>query len=213
MSSLDLLLSLDPASLCLLFWFTLIFDVPRYVISLAVIAILDRKDLAPADFTTSAIVAGHNEADNIRSCIESIDADQIVVIDDGSTDDMWSVVEQLLSEGRVHKAIRLPVRSSKVTAVNIGLAHCTGEIVFIVDADTVLEPGAIDAALPHFADPQVAGVSCNIEVANESTSLTTRFQAIEYAISISMGRQIGDALDLVANVSGAMGALDRKSVV
>jgi poly-beta-1,6-N-acetyl-D-glucosamine synthase len=204
--SLDLLLSLDPASLALLFWFTLMFDVPRYVISLVVISIFERKKLPPLRLTTSAIVAGHNEANSIRACVESINADQIIVVDDGSTDDMWKIVEQLKAEGLVHKAIRLPKRSSKITAINLALEECTGEIVFIVDADTVLEPGAIDAALPYFADPKVGGVSCDLKVENESASLTTRFQAVEYAMAISMGRQVADALDLMPNVSGACGA-------
>jgi hypothetical protein len=45
--SLYLLLSLDPASLALLFWFTLAFDVPRYVISVIVISIFERRALQP----------------------------------------------------------------------------------------------------------------------------------------------------------------------
>jgi hypothetical protein len=81
MNSLYLLLSLDPASLTLLFWFTLMFDLPRYVISIGVVAIFARKDLPAVSFTTSAIVAGHNEAGTIRACVESIDADQIIVVD------------------------------------------------------------------------------------------------------------------------------------
>jgi biofilm PGA synthesis N-glycosyltransferase PgaC len=212
MISLDFLLSLDPISIALLFWFTLLFDVPRYVISLAVISLLGRKKPPPARLTTSAIVAGHNEARTIRRCVESIEADQIILVDDGSTDGMCGIVKQLKAEGLVDKVYCLPIRSSKITATNLALAECKGEIVFIVDADTVLAPGAIAAALPYFADPEVGGVSCNLKVANESASLTTRFQAIEYAISISMGRQVSDALDLVPNVSGAFGAFRRSAL-
>jgi biofilm PGA synthesis N-glycosyltransferase PgaC len=212
MISLDFLLSLDPISIALLFWFTLLFDVPRYVISLAVISLLDRKQPPPLRLTTSAIVAGHNESRTIRRCVESIEADQIVLVDDGSTDGMCGIVKQLKAEGLVDKVYCLPIRSSKITATNLALAECTGEIVFIVDADTVLAPGAIAAALPYFADPEVGGVSCNLKVANESASLTTRFQAIEYAISISMGRQVSDALELVPNVSGAFGAFRRSAL-
>jgi biofilm PGA synthesis N-glycosyltransferase PgaC len=213
MNSLYLLLSLDPASLALLFWFTLAFDVPRYMISLAVISILKKRDLPPLQLTTSAIVAGHNEVQSIRACVASIEADQIIVVDDGSTDGMWRVVEALRSEGLVHKAIRLPIRSSKVTAINVALKYCTGEIVFIIDADTTLERGAIAAVLPHFADPRVGGVSGELKVANESATLTTRFQAIEYAIAISMGRQVSDALDLMPNVSGAFGGFRRSALL
>jgi biofilm PGA synthesis N-glycosyltransferase PgaC len=212
MISLDFLLSLDPASIALLFWFTLLFDVPRYVIGLAVISFFKRKKLPPVRLTTSAIVAGHNEALAIRRCVESIEADQIIVVDDGSTDGMCHVVKQLKLEGLVDKIFCLPVRSSKITAINLALAECTGEIVFIVDADTVLAPGAIAEALPYFADPAVGGVCCNLEVANEDATLTTRFQAIEYAISISMGRQVSDALDLLPNISGAFGAIRRSAL-
>ena len=212
MISLDFLLSLDPISIALLFWFTLLFDVPRYVIGLAVISFLGRKKLPPIRLTTSAIVAGHNEARAIRRCVELIEADQIVVVDDGSTDGMCQIVHQLKAEGLVDKVFCLPVRSSKITAINLALAECTGEIVLIIDADTMLAPGAIAEALPYFADPEVGGVCCNLKVANESVSLTTRFQAIEYAISISMGRQVSDALDLLPNISGAFGAIRRSAL-
>jgi cellulose synthase/poly-beta-1,6-N-acetylglucosamine synthase-like glycosyltransferase len=212
MISLDFLLALDPISIALLFWFTLLFDVPRYVIGLAVISLLGRKKLPPVRLTTSAIVAGHNEANAIRRCVESIEADQIIVVDDGSTDGMWHIVKQLQAEGLVDKAFCLPVRSSKITAINLALTECTGEVVLIIDADTVLSPGAIAEALPYFADPAVGGVCGNLKVANESASLTTRFQAIEYAISISMGRQVSDALDLLPNISGAFGAIRRSAL-
>lgn len=212
MNSLYLLLSLDPASLALLFWFTLVFDVPRYVMSLIVISIFETKKLPPLRLTTSAVVAGYNEANSIRACVESINTDQVIVVDDGSTDGMWKIVEQLKAEGLVHKAIRLPTRSSKITALNLGLEECTGEIVFIIDADTVLQPGAIDAALRYFADPKVGAVSCDLKVHNEGATLTTRFQAIEYAIAISMGRRVADVLDLIPNVSGACGAFRRSAL-
>jgi poly-beta-1,6-N-acetyl-D-glucosamine synthase len=212
MISLDFLLSLDPTSIALLFWFTLLFDLPRYVISLAVISILGRRKLPPVRLSTSAIVAGHNEARTIRRCVESIEADQIILVDDGSTDGMCGIVKQLKAEGLVDKVFCLPIRNSKITAINLALTECTGEIVLIIDADTVLAPGAVAAALPYFADPEVGGVSCNLKVENESTSLTTRFQAIEYAISISMGRQVSDALDLVPNISGAFGAVRRSAL-
>jgi poly-beta-1,6-N-acetyl-D-glucosamine synthase len=157
-------------------------------------------------------VAGHNEVGTIRDCVESIDADQVIVVDDGSTDGMWGVVGELRSERLVDNAIRLPIRSSKTTAINIALTSCTGEVVFIVDADTVLERDAIQRMLRYFADPHVAGVCGELQVRNETASLTTRFQAIEYAIAISMGRQVSDILDLMPNVSGAFGAFRRSAL-
>jgi poly-beta-1,6-N-acetyl-D-glucosamine synthase len=211
--SFDLLMALEPADLILLFWFTAIFDVPRYFISVAVIILIPRNKLPPLQLTTSAIVAGHNESMSLRACVDSIEADQIVIVDDGSTDAMWEVAQSLLTEGLAQVAIRLPVRSSKPAAVNVGLEHCTGEIIFIVDADTILDPGAIAAALTYFADPKVGGVSCDLKIRNEETSLITRFQTIEYATSITVGKQIADTLGIMSNVSGACGAFRRSALL
>jgi poly-beta-1,6-N-acetyl-D-glucosamine synthase len=211
--SFDLLMALDPANLLLLFWFTIIFDIPRYFISIAVIALFPRDKLPQLQLLTSAVIAGHNEAMSLRACVESIEADQIVIVDDGSTDAMWEVAQTLLNEGLANVAIRLPVRSSKPAAVNVGLEHCTGEIIVIVDADTILDAGAIGAALPYFADPKVGGVSCDLKLRNENTSLITRFQAIEYATSITIGKQIADMLGILPNVSGACGAFRRSALL
>jgi biofilm PGA synthesis N-glycosyltransferase PgaC len=204
--SIALLTALDTADLLLLFWFTMIFDVPRYFISVAVIALVRRKPLPALKLTTSAVVAGHNESQSLRACIESIEADQIVIVDDGSTDAMWEVVQTLLNEGRAQVGIRLPTRSSKPAAINVGLEKCTGEIIFIVDADTTLDAGAVAAALCYFADPKVGGVSCDLKLRNANASLITRFQAIEYASSITIGKQVADMFGIMPNVSGACGA-------
>jgi cellulose synthase/poly-beta-1,6-N-acetylglucosamine synthase-like glycosyltransferase len=95
-SSFDLLMALEPADLLLLFWFTVIFDLPRYFISVAVITLIPRKRLSPLQLTNSAVVAGHNESNSLRACVESLEADQIVIVDDGSTDGMWEVAQALL---------------------------------------------------------------------------------------------------------------------
>jgi poly-beta-1,6-N-acetyl-D-glucosamine synthase len=212
-ASFDLLLALTPADLMLLFWFTILFDLPRYLISVTVVALIPRAKLPPVKLTTSAVIAGHNEAESLRACIESVQTDQIVIVDDGSTDTMWEVAQTLLNDGRAHVAIRLPVRSSKPEAINVGLQQCTGEIVFIIDADTILDSGAIAAALPYFADSKVGGVSCDLKLRNSEASLTTRFQAIEYATSITAGKQIADMLGIMPNVSGACGAFRHSALL
>src|SRR6266404_7468464 len=76
----------------------------RYFISVAVIILIPRNKLPPLQLTTSAIVAGHNESMSLRACVDSIEADQIVIVDDGSTDAMWEVAQSLLTEGLAHVA-------------------------------------------------------------------------------------------------------------
>jgi poly-beta-1,6-N-acetyl-D-glucosamine synthase len=208
----DLLTALDPYSLMLFFWFTLLFDLPRYVMSAVAMACVPWQSPPLKRFSTSAIVAGHNEAKTIRQCVRSLEVDEIIVVDDGSTDDMWLEVQRLKEEGVIANAVHLPSRQSKPAAVNAGLALCSGEIVLIIDADTVLAPGAVAAALGYFSDPKVGGVNFNLEVGNERASLTTRFQAIEYFLAVSAGKRMADALGILPNVSGAAGAFRRAAL-
>jgi poly-beta-1,6-N-acetyl-D-glucosamine synthase len=205
----DLVTALDLQDLMLFFWFTLLFDLPRYILSAIALACVPWHSPPPKRHSTSAVVAGHNEAKTIRQCVCSLEVDEIIVVDDGSTDDMWLEVERLKEEGLIAHAIRLPSRQSKPAAVNAGLALCSGEIVLIIDADTVLVPGAVAAVLGYFSDSKVGGVNFNLQVRNERATLTTWFQAIEYSIAVSAGKRMADALGILPNVSGAAGAFRR----
>jgi poly-beta-1,6-N-acetyl-D-glucosamine synthase len=205
----DLLTALDVHGLMLYFWFTLLFDLPRYTMSAIAMACVPWQSPPLKRYSTSAIVAGHNEAKTIRQCVRSLEVDEIIVVDDGSTDDMWREVQRLKQEGIITNAICLPSRQSKPAAINTGLALCSGEIVLIIDADTVLAPGAVAAVLGYFADPKVGGVNFNLKVRNERATLTTQFQAIEYSIAVSAGKRMADALGILPNVSGAAGAFRR----
>jgi cellulose synthase/poly-beta-1,6-N-acetylglucosamine synthase-like glycosyltransferase len=208
----DLVTALDLNSLMVFFWFTLLFDVPRYILSAIAMAFVPWHSAPPKRYSTSAVVAGHNEAKTVRQCVCSLEVDEIIVVDDGSTDDMWLEVQRLKEENMIAHAIRLPSRQSKPAAINAGLALCSGEIVLIIDADTVLAPGAIAAVLGYFSDPNVGGVNFNLQVRNECATLTTWFQAIEYSIAVSAGKRMADALGILPNVSGAAGAFRRTAL-
>src|SRR5262249_379029 len=162
----DLLTAFDLNSLMLFFWFTLLFDLPRYILSAIAMACVPWQSRPPKRYSTSAIVAGHNEAKSIRQCVCSLEVDEIIVFHDCSTDDMWLEVGRLKQEAITPPAIRLPSRQSNPAAINTGLALCSGEIVLIIDADTVLAPGAVAAVLGYFSDPKVGGVNFNLQVRN-----------------------------------------------
>jgi biofilm PGA synthesis N-glycosyltransferase PgaC len=52
-----------------------------------------------------------------------------------------------------------PERRGKAQALRDALALATGEVVVLTDADNVLAPGSLRAALRHFADPAVWAVA------------------------------------------------------
>lgn len=197
---------------------TVLLDVPRYVLGAVAVFLVDlfprpRRSSA-LKFSTAAVIAGYNEKQSIRKCVLSLQGqvNTIVVVDDGSTDEMWDEVWRMKNEGLVQKAFRVSERSSKPAAINLGLQTVTEDIVFIVDADTIVDRGAVQRTLSYFTDPKVGGVCPDLFPANESTSLITRMQAIEYRIGIGTGRRVADAFGILPNVSGGLGAFRMTAV-
>jgi poly-beta-1,6-N-acetyl-D-glucosamine synthase len=225
MSALAFLRSLDAKSLILLFWYTTLFEIPRYVIGgvvTAALALWWRPVRAVAShLTLSVVLVGHNERQPLRACVEALAEQtllaeggvmQVVVVDDGSTDRMMDVARELQRAGKIDTLLRLEHRSGKSAGVNLALSVCRGDIVIIADIDTTFDRDAFAEMLAYFADPRVGAVSGNLGVRNLSASLMTRVQAIEYAIGFSLGRRIVDALGILPIVSGAFGAFRRAAI-
>lgn len=225
MTALSFLRSLDAKSLILLFWYTTLLEIPRYVIGALVttgMALWWRPIRATAsDLTLSVVLVGHNEQRPLRACVEALAEQtilvdggvmQVVVVDDGSTDRMMDVARALQHEGKIDTLLRLEHRSGKSAGVNLALSACHGDIVIIADVDTTFDRDAFAEMLAYFADPSVGGVSGNIGVRNLSASLMTRVQGIEYAIGFSLGRRIADALGILSIISGAFGAFRRAAI-
>ena len=108
--------ALSLAGLLGLFWFTVIFEVPRYTLSFlsaAVYRLRSRPMVGSRDAASvgrvTVVVAGYNEEDSIRNCVlslreQSLAPHEIIVVSDGSTDNMPKVLSQLLNEGLIDRA-------------------------------------------------------------------------------------------------------------
>jgi biofilm PGA synthesis N-glycosyltransferase PgaC len=222
MNAVAFLSSLDFDSLILLFWYTAILVMPRYTISAIVtvgIALRtpNRRNANPS-LRLSILLVGHNEEHALPACINSLWEQtiasepgrmQIVVVDDGSTDGMANVAYRLQRLGKIDEFFRLQQRGGKSAGVNLAIGAAEGEIVIIADIDTTFDRDAFEIILGYFDDPTVGAVSGNLGVRNAFANLITRHQAIEYAIGISLGRRIQEALGILSIVSGAFGAFRR----
>lgn len=225
MSSIEFLASLDVSSLMLFFWYTILFQVPRFVIGalMTAVVLMFRREQPPVrcGLSVSVLLAGHNEENMLRATVDSI-AEQTVIgelgsvevifVDDGSTDRTYELACQIQREGGLSSVFRLEQRGGRSAAVNLALQSCKGEIVVICDVGTTFDRDAFAELLSYFSDPTVGGVSCDLGVRNALASLITRHQAIEYAISISLGRCVSDAIGTLSIVSGGFGAFRREAI-
>ena len=100
----------------------------------------------------SFLIPAYNEAATIGEVLARIDAldldSQIVVVDDGSTDDTAAIV-QAYASGRPHvELVRQPNRG-KGAAVRVAAARMTKDIAVIQDADMEYDPAdVIDLIAP-----------------------------------------------------------------
>ena len=92
----------------------------------------------------SVIIPVYNELSTLEPAVRAVlavnEADEILVIDDGSTDgtrDLYPAIEQLDPSIRV---ILHEKNMGKGAAVRTGFAHATGEIFLIQDADLEYDP-------------------------------------------------------------------------
>lgn len=96
----------------------------------------------------SVVVPIYNEAGTAEEVVRRLAAlpldVEVILVDDGSRDGTWEVLERLQREhAAVRKIVRLPVNRGKGAAVRKGLAEVTGDVAVIQDADLELDPEQI----------------------------------------------------------------------
>jgi glycosyltransferase involved in cell wall biosynthesis len=104
------------------------------------------------------VVPCYNGGQYVGRCIEAIlaqscQADEVLVIDDGSTDDSARIA--------AHYPVRLIRHSANAglsAARNTALRATEADILAYVDVDAYADAGMLAALLPHFTAPEVGGV-------------------------------------------------------
>ncbi|PIR13506.1 hypothetical protein COV49_01945 [Candidatus Falkowbacteria bacterium CG11_big_fil_rev_8_21_14_0_20_39_10] len=101
----------------------------------------------------SIIIPIYNQAGKLSSCLESIkkqtyDNFEIILVNDGSTDDIHSVAEIWKQEfGIRFEYISYGENKGAPAARNAGLAKSKGAFILFCDADATLEPFALETML------------------------------------------------------------------
>ena len=99
----------------------------------------------------SIVVPLYNEQESLpelvawieRVCQEHKYSHEVIMIDDGSTDNSWEVVKQLSAQYPAVKAIRFQRNYGKSPALYMGFKAATGNVVITMDADLQDSPDEI----------------------------------------------------------------------
>ena len=157
----------------------------------------------------SVIVPAYNEELVINNTIHSLLTSaysnfEIIVVDDGSTDDTSKVVIQGFGDNQRVELLTV-LNAGKAAALNTGLRHARGEVIVALDADTIFAPQTIGALAHRFYNPKLGAIAGNAKVGNR-INLITRWQALEYITSQNMDRRAFASLNCITVVPGAVGA-------
>ena len=180
-----------------------------------------KMPLSGASPKISIIIPAYNEELLIGRTIESLlecdyPSKEIVVVDDGSQDGTQGIALRYAqrsspSEDGSRIIVARKENGGKASAINFGLQFATGDVIIVVDADSITAREALKEMVKHFKDPGVVAVGGNVRVMNR-WNLLTKCQALEYISGINLFKRAFDFLGVVMIVPGALGAFRKKAL-
>ena len=99
----------------------------------------------------SIVVPAWNTAAYLQDTLQSMSNQvyqnyKVIMVDDGSTDDTFAIMQAWAERDRRFRAMRQPANLGVVAARNAALAVASGEYVALLDGDDILVPEALKAA-------------------------------------------------------------------
>ncbi|MFH1822607.1 MAG: glycosyltransferase [Patescibacteria group bacterium] len=177
----------------------------------------DKKNEAKTNLpNVSVIIPAYNEEKGIGAAIKSVlnnthQPKEIIVIDDGSTDQTCEIVKNLQRlHGSLIKLIQVE-NGGKSVALNIALGYATNEIVICMDGDTIFGSQTIANLIKHFNDDEVGAVAGKVRIVRPR-NLLAAFQGLEYITGQNIEKKTFNLINAVGIIPGPVGAW-RKSLV
>ena len=113
------------------------------------------------------IVPAFNEAGRLPEGFQRFDAaiadgsidpsrTELIIVDDGSTDETTAVASRLLAPFPNHQVVTLPANQGKGAAVRVGVANARGAAIVFMDADMAIDPRAVPLLLDRLDEYDIA---------------------------------------------------------
>ncbi|HSB47804.1 MAG TPA: glycosyltransferase [Candidatus Bilamarchaeum sp.] len=154
----------------------------------------------------SIILPAYNEGRYLADCLRTIkgvdyppDRLEVIVVDDGSTDDTYKIAKSFEGPDSPVKAFTKK-NGGKGAALNFGIKKAKGEFVATMDADSYLTPGTLKELIPYFDDPEVMAATPAVKI-RASGSWLKELQRVEYMM-ILFSRKLLSFIDSVPVTPG-----------
>lgn len=144
--------------------------------------------------TATVIVPCFNEQKSVLATIQSLlaldyprDKLKIMIVDDGSTDNTWNIVQQF--QGHPMIDIYHKENGGKHTALNFAITRSTSDIIGCLDADSFVDSDALRKIAEFFNDKKIMAVVPSIRVF-EPKSILEKIQEVQYTWGIFMRKTL-----------------------
>jgi hyaluronan synthase len=208
------------------FWYDPIFQsysliVAVYILSRAILSWFYRE---PGDHgyhpSLTIAIAVKDEADNIAKTVEHcFDAAypahllEVIVVDDGSTDSTWEILQSLRRENPGLSIYRFAQNKGKRHAMALSATKAIGEILVYVDSDSFIERESLYRIVQPFTDPTIGAVAGHIQVIVEPHKILSKMERVRYFISHRVIKASESLFSAVTCCSGAFSAYRKSSVM
>jgi cellulose synthase/poly-beta-1,6-N-acetylglucosamine synthase-like glycosyltransferase len=161
--------------------------------------------------TFSIVVPVKNEGKVVGRLLDALsnldypaDKKEVVIVEDGSTDETLSICQSYAKASSLNiKILQKPTSNGKPSALNYGIAHATGEIVGVFDADNVPARDALLNVCGFFEDPAVGAVQGRTSSINADENMLTKFTSHEETIWCEVYLRGKDVLNLFVYLKGS----------
>lgn len=157
-----------------------------------------------ADSLLSIVLPAYCEGSHLAESLEKITEIvattghpfEIIIIDDGSTDDTWAIISEANAKDPRIVGARFSRNFGKESALAAGLDYCRGDAVIIMDADLQHPPDLIPEMVRLWRDEKVEVVEAQKTRSHrESMAVRTRRRIFNSLVRKTSGFDLNEASD------------------
>jgi peptidoglycan-N-acetylglucosamine deacetylase len=137
----------------------------------------------------------------------------IVVIDDGSSDETANIVNSYRKIYKNKISLIKVQNGGKARALNFGIRYAEdSDFVMCIDADSVIERSAIKNAMKNFIDKNIGAVA-GVVYPSRNTSFLQKMQTIEYNFGQKVEKKFQEFFNSVLVIPGAVGIFRKTAIM
>ena len=130
---------------------------------------------------------------------------EVIIVEDCSTDDSFNICRRFAQNSNLNlKIFHRELCNGKPSALNFGVKHAKGDIIGILDADSIPAPDILLNLTKYFEDPEVAAVQGRTSSINFGQNMLTKFISYEEAAVVRSVPQGQGRLEVVCQFEGKL---------